>query len=385
MHGNALHDLLHDILQAPRLELVARGHDAVAVHAVALPSHRNAALLNSLDVSSQHLLHLASAIARNDHDPTLNLVGIQDLQQLLQLVVLHRRTDLHSDGVCDASEVLQMRPTNLPRAIANPDQVGTQVVVLVSDLSRQRLLQVELHGLVRSEELRGFLRRLFGPDGTHILREVLELWRRPQCVDVDVGGVRRIGTRSVGPQIIHGGRRVEVALQQSLRIPFSILGLEAVDVVAFEGHDLTVPLHDLGGLAAGLAVLACDAAYSHCGLADNMLHDHAHLQDQLELGLQSLRLTIHEALGAIAALDNEALTTASLCQQLLQPVCLGRLDDRRQPAQLREDRARQRLILPLGHLLCRLGLPRRSAPFRHGSCRQPPCTTTSAATEVQRA
>merc|ERR1712039_52313 len=69
----------------------------------------------------------------------------------------------------------------------------------------------------------------------------------------------------------------------------------------------------------------------------DVLRDHAHLQDELHLGLEAVRLTIDEAFGAIAALYEEAFATASCSEQLLQPICLTRLHKGRQAAQLAKD------------------------------------------------
>ena len=55
------------------------------------------------------------------------------------------------------------------------------------------------------------------------------------------------------------------ALKKPLRVPFPILGLIAVDVLALKAHDLAIAFHDLRGLRPGLAVLPRDAADLHRG------------------------------------------------------------------------------------------------------------------------
>mmetsp|Transcript_128601 Transcript_128601/g.333428 ORF Transcript_128601/g.333428 Transcript_128601/m.333428 type:complete len:309 (-) Transcript_128601:84-1010(-) len=308
-------------------------------------------------MTGQQLLHLAGAVAGDDHDPALFLVGVQNLQELLKFVVLHGGSNLDADRVGDAAEVFQVGPVDLASAIPDPDEVGAQVVVLVAHFARERLLQVELHGLVRSEELLRLLALGLCPDRPRVLRDFCKVLGGLQPVDLDAQAVRRVGGRGVGAEEVEGRCRMEVTLQEALGIPLAVLGVVAVDVVALEGHDLPVTLHDLGRLAPRLAVLPGDPGDADGGPVCHVLDDGAHLEDQLELRLEAVRLAIHEALSAVAPLHDEALATASLGEELLQAVSFGGLHERRQLAELVEDLRSQGLILPLCHLQSRLALP----------------------------
>mmetsp|Transcript_10085 Transcript_10085/g.26895 ORF Transcript_10085/g.26895 Transcript_10085/m.26895 type:complete len:338 (-) Transcript_10085:140-1153(-) len=144
-----LGELRHDVAVVARLELVRRRGDRVAVDAVRLPHDVDPRLLHRLDVRRQHRLHLVLAVARDEHELALDVVGVEDLDQLLELVRLHRRAHLAPNRVLDAAKVLDMPAEELPRAVADPYHVRRQIVVtLAGDSARERLLEVELHRLM---------------------------------------------------------------------------------------------------------------------------------------------------------------------------------------------------------------------------------------------
>mmetsp|Transcript_80808 Transcript_80808/g.212124 ORF Transcript_80808/g.212124 Transcript_80808/m.212124 type:complete len:328 (-) Transcript_80808:92-1075(-) len=327
------------------------------MHRVALPDDRHPGLLDRLDVAGEQRPDLAGAVPGDQHELALLLVRVELEDDLLELVVPHRGADLDADGVGDAPEVLHMGSVELARAITDPDQVGAQVVVVVAGLASERLLKVQLHGLVGGEELRcrrGHVPRGDVPGGG---LQGLEVRQRREGAEVDLGQLHGVRVRDVAAQEVQGGRRVPVALQETLGVPLAVLGVEAVDVLALEGHDLAEALDHLRGLAPGLAVLARDAADDAGGPAGDVLHDHAHLQHHAQLGLQPLRRAVHEALGAVSALHDEPLSAPGRGQQGLQPLALLGLHQRRQRAQLAEDLGRQLLVLILGHLHLRQRLP----------------------------
>ena len=66
-----------------------------------------------LDVPREVLVHLGGAVACDENETALNLVGVEDLDQFLDLVILHRRPNLAPDRVLDPAEVLHMRPQEL--------------------------------------------------------------------------------------------------------------------------------------------------------------------------------------------------------------------------------------------------------------------------------
>mmetsp|Transcript_20128 Transcript_20128/g.56702 ORF Transcript_20128/g.56702 Transcript_20128/m.56702 type:complete len:216 (-) Transcript_20128:221-868(-) len=215
-----------------------------------------------------------------------------------------------------------MRAVELARAVANPDQVGAQVVVLLPYSSRERLLEVQLHRLVRREELGGRTAGILGADLLRAALEGLEVWRVLQSRDVDRCQSRGVRAGREGPEEVQRGGGVEVALEQALWVPLAVRRGVAVDVVALEGHDLSIAFHHLCRLAARLAVLARNAGDAQGRLPGHVLGDHAHLEDELQLSLEAIPLAVDEALGAVPALDEEALTPPSLCQQGLQALGL---------------------------------------------------------------
>merc|ERR1719437_88391 len=173
VHCDALHYLGNNVVHVPGLHLVALGNDAVAVNSVALPHHRHTRGLHGLNVRRQHVLDLASAIACDERQPALLLLGIQKRHQLLELLSFHGGSNLATDGVGDTSEVLDMGMVDLPRAVANPEEVGAQVVVLIPNGPCERLFEVKLHCLMRCEELDGRAAYALRPDfpscGLHCL------------------------------------------------------------------------------------------------------------------------------------------------------------------------------------------------------------------------
>merc|ERR1712061_740719 len=142
-----------------------------------LPHHRHARGPHGLDVRRQHVLDLSSTVACDERQPALLLVRIQNLHQLLKLLSLHGGSNLATDGVGDASEILDMGIVKLPCAVTNTKEVGAQVVVFIPNGARERLFEVELHRLVRSEELDGCAAHVLRPDFTSCRLHCLELRR----------------------------------------------------------------------------------------------------------------------------------------------------------------------------------------------------------------
>ena len=106
------------------------------------------------------------------------------------------------------------------------------------------------------------------------------------------------------------------ALQQPLGVPFPILRLVAVDVLALKAHDLAIALHHLRRLRARLAVLPSDAADLHRGPRSHVLQDEAHLKDEIHLSL--------EALGGILKLYTTQSGLLALALAVLKALRLGR-------------------------------------------------------------
>jgi hypothetical protein len=137
-----------------------------------------------------------------------------------------------------------------------------------------------------------------------------------------------------GAQEVQGRGRLVVGLDQPLRVRGArglVEGL-AVDVVAPVGGQGD-PVHRLGRLRARLGELAGDAADLHDGLSPGEGQDHRHLQDQAEGVADVVGRELLEALGAVAALQQEGLAVGDLAQEALQPPRLAGEDQRRHAAQ----------------------------------------------------
>ena len=153
---------------------------------------------------------------------------------------------------------------------------------------------------------------------------------RREVADVELGEALEPAARDDAAQVVERRRRVEVALEEALRVPLALLDGVPVDVVALERHDLAVPLDDLRRLRARLAVLPRDPRDPHGALPRRLADDLAHLEEHAELPPQPVGLAVHEALGAVAALHDEALAARRRREQLLERVDLRRLHERRQ-------------------------------------------------------
>ena len=84
------------------------------------------------------------------------VVRIQHAQQVLQPFNRHARSDLDTDRVGDAPEILDMCTVDIGRAHADPGEMRGQVVPVfaVSEKARLRLLIGQVQTLVRSVNIR---------------------------------------------------------------------------------------------------------------------------------------------------------------------------------------------------------------------------------------
>ena len=148
---------------------------------------------------------------------------------------------------------------------------------------------------------------------------------------VEVG----IAAAGEGAQQVQGRGRLVVGLDQTLGIGDPLFRREgrAVDVVAAIGgqFDAVDLFHRRG---ARLGELAGDAADLHHGLATGEGQDHRHLQDQAEGVADVVGRELLEALGAVAALQQEGVAAFDLGQFGGQAAGLAREHQRRHGAQL---------------------------------------------------
>lgn len=100
----------------------------LSMHGIADPNNRMSAPEHSIDVSWQVIIDLSGAVAGDEGDTATLSVRVDDLQKAYQLVGSHARSDLDTDRVANASEVLDMRASQLSGAVANPDEMRRGVV-----------------------------------------------------------------------------------------------------------------------------------------------------------------------------------------------------------------------------------------------------------------
>ena len=98
------------------------------VHWIALPNHNMSTVLYSLNMSAEHRLNLLCTVAGDQRDLADFLVWVDNVQQLYKLLVLHRRPNLDTDRVLNATEVLDMASVNLACSVSDPNEVSRSVV-----------------------------------------------------------------------------------------------------------------------------------------------------------------------------------------------------------------------------------------------------------------
>jgi hypothetical protein len=82
---------------------------------------------------------------------------IEDVDQAQEIVLRQARTALEAERILDATAELDMRAVQLPRAVADPEEVRRRVVPVATRGidSRHRLLVAEQQRLVAGVEIRG--------------------------------------------------------------------------------------------------------------------------------------------------------------------------------------------------------------------------------------
>lgn len=125
-------ELLVNVVEATSLDAGAR-RQGVAVHGVALPDDAAAVLgvLDGADVPGQELGNLASAVAGDEGNLASLALRVEGAQQGQEIVGGRRGPDLDADGVGNASEELDVGMVELPCAVADPQEMGRRVVVIL--------------------------------------------------------------------------------------------------------------------------------------------------------------------------------------------------------------------------------------------------------------
>ena len=137
---------------------------------------------------------------------------------------------------------------------------------------------------------------------------------KPQhpAMDVVEAGIAALRER---PQQVQRRRRLQVRLQQALRIRRTRLGreLHSVDVVAAIGRQRHA-IDRLDRRRTRLGELSRDAPNLHDRLLARECQHHGHLQDQAERVADVVRVKLLETLGTVATLQQESLALRHITQ-----------------------------------------------------------------------
>ena len=320
-----------DVVEAPRLAAALAG-ERVAVHRVAGPHDRVALGLDRPHHRREELGDPLRSQTGDECQTAGEAIGVQPLAQRHDLVGTAVRSDLDADGIVDARHEFEMRAVELPGAVADPDHVGRAVVPVAGEGvdAGQALLVGQDQRLVAGEEV-DLVQALLGPEvdaaGSHEAQGAVDL-RRDALVALALAGRRhellvpqvhlgQVGEAALGegPQEVQRRRRLLVGGHQAPRVGPARLDLEGlvVDHVAPEGLQLHVT-DPLGVGRARLGELPGDAPdldHRHTGRVGQ---GHRHLQDDLELVPDGVRVEVGEGLGAVARLQEEGLAVGHLRQ-----------------------------------------------------------------------
>lgn len=298
------------------------------MHGIALPHDDVAAALDGFDVAAQHRLDLVGSVAGDQSDFPDVFAGVYDVEELDQLVVLHRRADLDADWVLDTAEVFNVTAIDLPGAVSDPQEVSGSVVPALAirgclssrvasrmlQPSRQALFVLQNKAFVAAVQVDGLqLARGVCSDCAHEAEGVGDTVDDGSVLGLQflvahmsktpVHGIVQIGdtTAQLGTYVVHGRGRVEVRADKPVRVDSALIRLVTVQNVAAEaGHLLAI--HHLSGTRSRLRILSSNPANADYGLVRAPNQDQRHLKEQLEFGIDRILGTVREELGAITTL-----------------------------------------------------------------------------------
>ena len=374
-------ELGNDVLESACLEPGARGL-GVAVHRIAHPQHRATRGAHRVDQCRQRPVDLACAHAVDQDQPARLLPGIERLAQALHPIAAHRRPDLDAHRVHDAPAVLDVRALERRGAHADPGHVRREVVpaALPLDVARLRLLVMQVQCLVARIERRAA--RLVHAAPAHRFEEIQRVRDRgdelpvlvPQRrvvheAEVPVLRVVQVREAAVDQRAdeVERHRRALVAAQQQIGIGLArrrreLRTIHQVAPVARQGHSAA----SLSVDRTGLRVLPGETTHAYDRLLEPVQQHEAHLQEDLELACDLVRLAVREGLGAVATLQQEALAALCLGDLPSQGLDFPRHHDGRQAAEC-VHRPAQRGGVAIDRLLGRrLRGPARRRPLAAG-------------------
>ena len=215
--------------------------------------------------------------------------------------------------------------------------------LLAFDVTRLRLLVGHEQTFMRREEVhRGDFVRCAAAahpfkkvqrvaDGVDDLLVLLDQRRMLHEPEVPVPRVMQIGEAAVTQRAhkIERERGAFVAAQQQCGIRLACLGgeLGTIHEIATERGQRDA-IARLGIRRSGFGVLARHAADTNDGLLETVQQHEAHLQEDLELLRDLVRLAFLEGLGAVAAHEQELAADLRLGETLAQLLDLPRHDER---------------------------------------------------------
>lgn len=125
------------------------------------------------------------------------------------------------------------------------------------------------------------------------------------------------------------------ALEKPVGINVSLILMVAVENIASEARNL-LAIDNLRRARARLRILASHATNSHHSLVSSPDENHTHLQQELDLGLNSLLLAVVEQLSTVSALQQEGISLSDIAQTGLQVLNLIGVHQRRHAIELRD-------------------------------------------------
>ena len=392
MHVEKSAHFAQDALERAGLQ-AARAFHHIAVHRIAGPDDLVPFPLHRAHQWCQSCGHLVMPKAADQRDPPRFTLRVHHVEQTDQRIRLQAGAAFHADGIGQPAHELDMGRAFEPRAIADPQEMRAGVVILLAGRAgpRQCLLigqqQRLMAGVERGRlQLRQALRvdpassherqRLVYPVG-HILIG-LGPFALPHEIQRPLMDLAEIGeaTAGEGAQQIERGGGLAVGAQHALRIGLTRAGLEidVVDDIAAIAGQFFCALH-FGRRGTRLGELPCHAAHLHHRKLAGIGQHHRHLQDDAKAVADIVRMKFGEALGAVAALQKEALPRLHLGQFGLQRVDFAGEHQRRIAAERLLHRLQRGSIAIIGHLNAFMRAPALRGPIgRHVSHPSIPAT-----------
>ena len=143
-----------DVVEGAGFEAVAGGL-RVAVHGVTAPQHVEVGFVDRCCQCRQLGADFFCAEAVDERESSGRVVGVENFDQVDQFIGRDGVAHLDTDGVADAAEVLDMSAVDGAGAIADPGQVGAEVVIAPLPLigAGERLFVQQMQAFMRGEEI----------------------------------------------------------------------------------------------------------------------------------------------------------------------------------------------------------------------------------------